>query len=327
MRFQQPLVLFLLFLLPLLYLSALQKTSRLSYSSIEVLKKFRTYLFNPRAILTFLRLIALACCILALARPQAGKVSSQVISEGVDIFLVLDTSGSMQALDFKRNNKPVPRIDIVKEVAARFIKKRPGDRLGLVVFAEEAFTQCPLTMDHGVLLDFLDRVHLGIAGDTTAIGDAIATAVNRIKDIKAKSKVVILLTDGQNNTGRFDPQTAAEMAETLGVKVYTIGVGTNGKAPFLVNTIFGQQYVYQQVDLDEDTLKKIATTTHAKYFRATDTEQLTEIYDEIDKMEKTEVKIKEYTEYNELFHYFLFIGLVLLLIEVGLSQTRLRVLP
>jgi Ca-activated chloride channel family protein len=216
---------------------------------------------------------------------------------------------------------------VVKRVVHDFIQGRNNDRIGMVVFGAEAFTQCPLTLDYGVLLSFLDRVEIGMAGDSTAIGSALSVCVKRLKDLQSKSKVVILLTDGRNNAGSIDPETAAGMAHTFGIKVYTIGVGTEGKVPFLVDTIIGKQAVYQRVDLDEAILKKIASATGGTYFKATNTEALAEIYRQIDRMEKTTVETKEYTEYRELFHPFLLAGLALLLLEVGLTNTRLRRIP
>ena len=278
-------------------------------------------------ILLIFRVLAIALLVMALARPQSGKKFSEISSEGIDIFLVLDTSGSMKALDFQIAGNRVTRVDVVKKVVTDFIKKRPNDRMGLVVFAEEAFTQCPLTLDHGVLLKFVDSVYSGIAGDSTAIGSGIGTAVNRMKDIKAKSRVIILLTDGVNNTGEIPPLKAAEIAKTFNIKIYTIGVGTQGEAPIKVNTPFGERMVYGSFPLDEETLKKISQLTGGKFFRAMDTESLEKIYTEIDKLERTEVKVKEYTEYNELFIWFLIPGLLILLAELLLAQTRLRKIP
>jgi Ca-activated chloride channel family protein len=197
----------------------------------------------------------------------------------------------------------------------------------MVVFGEEAFTQCPLTLDYGVLLNFLDQVEIGMAGDSTAIGSALGTCVKRLKDLKSKSKVVILLTDGRNNAGRVSPETAAEIAKTFNIKTYTIGVGKEGEAPFLVDTIFGKKYVYQRVDLDEETLKGIAEITGGTYFKATNTRALEEIYDQIDKLEKTKVEVKEYMEYQELFHWFLLSGLACILLEMVLANTRFRKIP
>ena len=328
MRFSEPLFFLLLPLLLLLFLYGRSSSGRIRFSSIDTLKRLKSGVqFHPKSILLFIRMIALALVILALARPQSGKKFSEVSSEGVDILLAIDTSGSMQALDFKLDGKPTSRLDIVKNVVSDFVKKRPRDRLGLIVFGAEAFTQCPLTLDHGVLLEFLNRLEIGMAGDATAIGSALGVAVKRMKDLTAKSKVVVLLTDGRNNAGRIPPQKAAEIAKTFGVKVYTVGVGTQGKAPFLVDTVFGKQFIYQQVDIDEETLTSIARTTEAKYFRATDTNDLRKIYDEIDHLEKTEVKVKEYTEYNEIFHYFLAFAIVVVLIEMILANTRLRTVP
>jgi Ca-activated chloride channel family protein len=283
--------------------------------------------FPPRQILLVMRVVALILMTMALARPQAGKKIAEITSEGVDIMLVLDTSGSMQGLDFKIDGKPTSRLDVVKRVAADFIKNRPGDRIGLVVFAQDAFTQCPLTLDHGILIDFLDRITAGIAGESTAIGSGIGTAINRMKDIKAKSKVIVLMTDGVNNAGQIPPEKAADLAQSFGIKVYTIGIGSNGDVPFLVNTPFGKQYVYQKADLDENTLRQIAQTTGAQYFRATDTERFQEIYSQIDRMEKTEAKVKQYTEYRELFGWFAGAALLLCLAEVVLGQTLLRKIP
>jgi len=269
----------------------------------------------------------MALFILALARPQSGIKSTEISTEGVDIMLCLDTSGSMQALDFKESGNRVPRLQVVKRVVNDFIKGRKNDRIGMVVFGQEAFTQCPLTLDYGVLLSFLEKVEIGMAGDSTAIGSALAVCVKRLKDLQSKSKVIILLTDGRHNAGSVTPLTAADIAKSFNIKIYTIGVGTEGEAPFLVDSFFGKQYVYQKVDLDEDTLKDVANRTAGKYFRATNTEALENIYRQIDAMEKTEVKLKEYMEYEELFVWFLVPGLVLLLLEILLANTRLRTIP
>jgi Ca-activated chloride channel homolog len=328
MRFADPLYFFLfLSLIPVLSL-AKRQGGRIRYSNIDRLKRLKTApRFHPRQLLLVLRCLALILFVMALARPQAGKKISEVTSEGVDIMLVLDTSGSMQGLDFKIEGKPTSRLDVVKKVAAEFIRNRPGDRIGLVVFAEEAFTQCPLTLDHGILIDFLDRVVPGIAGESTAIGSGIGTAINRMKDLKAKSKVIVLMTDGVNNAGRIPPEKAADLAQSLGIKVYTIGIGSHGDVPFLVNTPLGKQYVYQKADLDEETLKQIAQTTKAQYFRASDTERFKQTYAEIDRLEKTEAKVKQYTEYRELFAWFAGPALLLLLCELVLGQTLFRKIP
>jgi Ca-activated chloride channel family protein len=330
MRFEDSWLLLLGLTIPLVGYHYMKRdgSGRLKFPTLGTLKRLPTsgsvYL---RHSLIVLRSLCILLLVLAIARPQSGKKTTEIISEGVDIILVLDTSGSMQALDFKAENGRINRLEVVKNVVADFIAGRENDRLGMVVFAEQAFTQCPLTLDHGVLLEFLDKVEIGMAGDGTAIGSAIGTAVKRLKDIKAKSKVIILLTDGRNNMGRLTPEKAAEIAQKYGIKIYTIGVGTKGKAPFLVNTLFGPRYVYQQVDLDEDTLMRIARTTGGQYFRATDTESLKNIYARIDKLEKSKVKVKEYTEYNELFSWPLMGALSLMLVEIVLANTRFRKIP
>lgn len=300
----------------------------MKFSSLKTLKQLqpkRTGVF--RHLIIVLRVLCLALLVIVIARPQSGTKSTEIITEGVDIMLVLDTSGSMQAMDFQIKGERINRLDVSKRVVADFIKQRKNDRMGMVVFAQEAFTQCPLTLDQGVLLSFLDNVEIGMAGDGTAIGSAVGVAVKRLKDLKAKSKVIILLTDGRNNAGRLSPQKAAELAETYNIKIYTIGAGTKGKAPFLVNTLFGQKYMYQEVDIDEDTLREIASITKGQYFRATDTESLKRIYEIIDKLEKSEVKVKEHMEYHELFIWPLLVALGLLLTEILLVNTVFRKIP
>ena len=298
------------------------------FSSLDNLKRLKksTSIFL-RYILLVLRCLAIALFVMALARPQSGTKASEVLTEGIDIVLCLDTSGSMQALDFKWKNERQNRLQVVKKVVSDFIKGRKNDRIGMVVFGEEAFTQCPLTLDYGVLLSFLDQVEIGMAGDSTAIGSALGTCIKRLKELKSKSKVVILLTDGRNNAGRVSPETAAEIAKTFNIKTYTIGVGTEGEVPFLVDTIFGKKYVYQRVDLDEDTLKEIANITRGKYFKATNTKALEEIYNQIDNLEKTKVEVKEYMEYEELFGWFLLPGLACIMLEIILANTRFRKIP
>jgi Ca-activated chloride channel family protein len=233
----------------------------------------------------------------------------------------------MRALDFTVDGKRANRLAAIKDVASDFIEERPGDRLGMVVFGEEAFTQAPLTLDHDLLKTLLDRLEIGVAGDATAIGQAIGVGINRLKDLTAKSKVMILLTDGQNNAGDLPPLKAADIAASFGIKIYTIGVGTLGPAPFEVDSLFGKRIVYQEAHLDEPTLKKIAETTQARYFRATDTNTLKEIYAEINRLEKSQALIKEYTEYDELYQRFLIWGLLILLGEILLSRTIYRRIP
>ncbi|MGA1867814.1 MAG: vWA domain-containing protein [bacterium] len=330
-RFEDPWLLLLLILIPCIvyvYIKGFGR-GRIKFSSIHNLKKLKTSRsLYFRHLLIGMRSLCIALLIIALARPQSGNKTTEYISEGVDIMLCLDTSGSMQALDFKLKGERVDRLAVVKNVVEEFIKGRKSDRIGMVVFGEEAFTQCPLTLDYGVLVTFLQQVKIGMAGDATAIGSALGTAVKRLKDLEAKSRIVILLTDGRSNAGRISPAAAAQIAKKFDVKVYTIGVGTEGEAPFLVeHPLFGKHYVYQRVDLDEDTMKEIATITGGMYFRAMDTKALENIYEKIDKMEKTEVKVKEYMEYNELFWWFVISALLLLFGEIILSQTRFRKIP
>jgi len=274
-----------------------------------------------------LRSGCLVLLVLASARPQLFNVSREIRSPGVDIILCLDTSGSMQALDFQLDDTPVTRLTAVKKVVGEFVKKREMDRIGLVVFGQEAFTQSPLTMDKGLLLDLVEKMEIGMAGDRTAIGSAIAVGGKRLKDLQAKSKILILLTDGRNNAGEITPEEAAEAVQALDMKIYSIGVGGKGPAPFRVNTFLGPRVVHQKVDLDEETLQKVASIGGGKYFRAADSEQLSEIYDIIDREEKTEIKVKEFFHFKELYHYFLVPALVLLGIEIFLRSTLLRVIP
>ena len=265
--------------------------------------------------------------VIAAARPQLYNVSRDIRSPGVDIMLCLDTSGSMQAMDFQLDDKPVTRLTAVKKVVNDFIKKRETDRIGLVVFGDEAFTQLPLTMDKGLLLGLVDKMETGMAGDRTAIGSAIAISGKRLKDLKAKSKILILLTDGRNNAGSITPEQAADAVRALGIKIYTIGVGGTGPAPFKVKTFFGTRIIHQEVDLDENTLRKVAKIGGGRYFRAADSEELSEVYDIIDKQEKTEVKVKEFFHFRELYFYFLIPGLILLGLEIISRATFLRIIP
>ncbi len=276
---------------------------------------------------TILRACVLLLLILSAARPQLYNVSRDVRATGVDIMLCLDTSGSMQALDFKMEGDAVTRLDAVKKVVTDFIHKRESDRIGLVVFGEEAFTQSPLTIDKGLLLDLVDRMKIGMAGDRTAIGSAIAIGGKRLKDLKAKSKILILLTDGRNNAGEISPQAAAQAVREFGIKLYTIGVGGKGPAPFRVKTLFGTQVVRQQVDLDEATLINVAETGGGKYFRAANSQELRQVYDIIDRAEKTDVKVKEFFHFKELYPWFLVPAIVLFLLELLLKIWILRIVP
>jgi Ca-activated chloride channel family protein len=326
-RFEDPW--FLIFFLIIPYLLWKRKEQlAISYSSLEILQNIRAIQVGfLSAIPLALRIFAISLFIIALARPQEGYKRTEILSMGVDIMMALDTSGSMQALDFIKNEKRDTRLAMVKDVVSKFIENRTNDRMGMVIFGSEAYTQCPLTLDQNILQSFLSKLDIGMAGDSTAIGSAVGIAVKRLKDLKSDSKLIILLTDGRNNAGNLAPLQAAQTAKAFGIKIHTIGVGTRGKAPFLVNSIFGQRYVYQEVDIDEVTLKEIAKITGGQYFRATDLESLESIYKQIDKMEKSEVKVFDHSEYTELFHYFLIPAILFLLFEIILSNTLLRRLP
>ena len=328
-QFEDPWLLLFMLMLPYIFFKGKRKQqATVNYSSIGTLQSIRTAQVDFfSALPLILRIFSVMLLILALARPQEGHKSQEILSVGVDIMLALDTSGSMQALDFIKNEKRDTRLAMVKDVVSKFIENRPNDRIGMVVFGSEAYTQCPLTLDQGILQSFLSKLDIGMAGDSTAIGSAVGIAVKRLKDLESDSKVIILLTDGRNNAGSLPPVQAAQTAKAFGIKIHTIGVGTHGKAPFLVNSIFGQRYVYQEVDIDENTLKEISNLTGGQYFRATDLESLKSIYKQIDQMEKSEVKVLDHSEYTELFHYFLIPGILLLLSEIILSNTVLRRIP
>lgn len=269
-----------------------------------------------------LRMAAVAVLIIILARPQSTNSWQNTSTEGIDIVLAMDISSSMLAQDLKPN-----RLEASKDVAASFINGRPNDNIGLVVFAAESFTQCPLTTDHTVLLNLFKDIQPGIIQDGTAIGLGLANAVSRIKDSQAKSKVIILLTDGVNNAGEIAPVTAAEIAKTFGIRVYSIGVGTQGMAPYPFQTAFGVQYQDIPVEIDEATLKQVAATTGGQYFRATDNVSLKEIYSEIDKMEKTKISVQQYSKKQEEYKNWALLLFALLLVEILLRNTLLRNIP
>lgn len=281
-----------------------------------------------RWVLPALRVAGFALLVLALARPQLGKATTKVYTEGIDIMLAVDISGSMLAEDFTVADVRASRVAAVKSVVRKFVEGRPGDRIGLVLFAARPYTQCPLTLDHGWLLQNLARAEVGLIEDGTAVGSALATAVNRLEASDGKSKVIVLLTDGQNNAGKVTPLNAAEAAKTLGYRVYTVGAGTRGVAPYPVMGPFGNK-IYQPmpVDIDEDTLRRIADKTGGRYFRATDTQSLETVYAEIDRLEKSPYEAEQYLDYQELYVWFALLGLVLLAGETVLAQTWLRVLP
>ncbi len=269
-----------------------------------------------------LRTFAIIALLLAMARPQSFTTGEDISTEGIDIVMLLDISGSMLAEDLKPN-----RLEAAKNVIKDFINERVSDRIGLVIFARESFTQCPLTIDYGVLKSLLKQVKSGMLEDGTAIGTAIANGVNRLKDSKAKSKVMILLTDGVNNSGEIDPITAAQIANKFAIRIYTIGLGTEGMAPYPVQTPFGIQYQNVPVQIDEKTLKQISSITDGKYFRATSNRKLRAIYKEIDKLEKSKIKVTSYRHAHELFYSWLELGLLFLLLELVLRHDYLRTNP
>jgi Ca-activated chloride channel family protein len=279
-------------------------------------------------VLPALRALALVLVVIALARPQAGSTTAKIHREGVDVVLAVDVSGSMLAEDFTLEEERASRLDVVKSVVDAFVAARPQDRIGLVLFGARAYTQSPLTLDHGWLRQNLERATVGMIEDGTAVGAGIATSVNRLRASTAKSKFVVLLTDGQQNAGTIAPHTAAEAAAALGIKVYTVGAGTRGMAPYPATDLFGNK-VYRpiSVDIDEDALKKVAEITKARYFRATDTASLREVYGEIDRAEKTEFEAPEFTEYREIYPYLLWPALLLFVLELLLAETTLRKLP
>ncbi|MBR4146898.1 MAG: VWA domain-containing protein [Bacteroidales bacterium] len=279
----------------------------------------RSWKVYARHLLFALQLAALALLIVAMARPQSSSTSQTSNIEGIDIILAQDISGSMLARDFKPD-----RLEASKQVAADFVEGRPTDRMGLVVFAGESFTQVPLTTDHGVMLNMLKELKSGMIEDGTAIGDGLATAINRLKDSEAISKVIILLTDGMNNAGSVDPYTAAEMAKLYGIRVYTVGVGSYGTAPFPVQTIFGVQYQQMKVEIDEKLLATIANSSGGKYFRATSNQKLDEIYAEIDKLERSKIEVTEFRHLHEEFYPLVAWALALLLLEFILRKTVFR---
>jgi len=302
-----------------------KQTAAIKYSDLRIVKRAsRSGRQRFRNVLILLRLLAISLFIVAFARPRSGTEYKEVTSEGIDIMLALDVSSSMQAEDFKPHN----RLYVAKEEIKKFIERRVNDRIGLVVFARYSYTQCPLTTDYGVLLNFVDQVDFGQIEDGTAIGMAIANGVNRLRETDSKSKIMILLTDGDNNAGEIDPITAANLAKAMNIKIYTIGAGKPGNAMYpYQDPVFGKRYVYQPTKIDEETLKKIAQITDGEYFRARSGEELEQIYDKIDKMEKTKVKTASHIQYKELFQYFTYLGLIFLVLEVVLANTYFRKLP
>lgn len=327
MTFAYPELLWLLLVLPLMavwyILSARKKQATMTLPSLHPFaggrRGIRVYL---RHLLPVLRILCVGFVIIALARPQNTNSWQKDSIEGIDIMLAMDVSGSMQAMDFKPN-----RLEAAKDVAITFINNRPNDNIGMVTFAGESFTQCPLTTDHTVLLNMVQDLQMGVLDDGTAIGMGLATAVNRLKDSKAKSRVVILLTDGSNNMGDITPRMAADIAKTFGIRVYTVGVGTRGEAPFPIQTEFGVRIQNVPVDIDEPTLDGIAEVSGGKYFRAVDNKTLNEIYKEIDKLEKTRLMTKSFKAYEEKYLAYALVAFFLLLAEFLLRNTILRTNP
>ena len=322
--FAEPLLLYLLILIPAIIVFYILKQQKATASVrmpglqpfAKAGKTFRHYL---RHILFTFRTLCITLLIIILARPQATNKFQNISTEGIDIVLTLDISGSMLARDFRPD-----RLEASKNVATEFITGRPYDRMGLVVFSGESFTQCPLTTDHAVLINLLREIQSGMIEDGTAIGTGLATAINRIKDSEAKSKVIILLTDGVNNRGEIAPATAAGIAKTYGIRVYTIGVGTQGVAPYPVQTPYGIKYQDMPVEIDEGILREISETTGGKYFRATDNNKLVQVYKEIDKLEKSKIDVRQFSRKEEKYFLPALIAFCLLMIEILVRNTIFR---
>jgi len=328
LEFAYPAFLYGLILLPLMVAWYLwrgkRSTASLKISGFENIDpRIRSSRIWLRHLLFVIRLLVVGLIIFVLARPQSANRWEQVTTEGIDIVMCMDVSGSMRAMDFRPN-----RLEAAKSVGIEFVNARQDDRFALVVFAGESFTQCPLTTDRAVVINFLKGIEFGVIEDGTAIGMGLATAVNRIKDSKSRSKVIILLTDGVNNRGDVGPVTAAEIAASFGIRVYTIGVGSHGNAPVPLQDAFGRTVTRNMpVEIDEDVLKRIAETTGGTYFRATDNNKLREIYQQIDQMEKTRLDVKQFSRKKEEYFPFLLSAMLLLLFEILLRYTLFRTIP
>lgn len=326
MQFQNPEILYLLAVIPIViayYIFVGRRRASLRVTTLGTERMPRTLRYWLRDMPIVLRLAALAVLIVALARPVEAHSSTESSTEGIDIVLAMDISGSMLARDFEPD-----RITASKHLASEFASMRVGDRISVVAFAGEAFTQCPLTSDKASVGTMLSRLRSGVVDDGTAIGNGLATAINRLRESGSKSKVVVLLTDGVNNRGQISPIMAAEIARDMGIKVYTIGVGTKGQAPMPAVDMFGNQsYVMADVEIDEQLLRSIAKTTGGEYFRAVDNEALKQIYARIDEMEKSEVQITHYTSYEELYFGWLLLGLLLLAAEFAIERLALNRIP
>lgn len=324
--FANPKFFWLLLLLPLMLLWYWfwnkKSQANVTFSTTIAFKKTKSWSDALYHLLFVLRMIAIALIVVALARPQTHSENAKTkITDGIDIVMAIDVSASMLSQDLKPN-----RFEALKKVASQFVKDRPNDRIGLVIYAGESYTKTPVTTDKSIILNALSEITYGQIEDGTAIGMGLATAVNRLKESKAKSRVIILLTDGVNNTGFIDPQTAAELAAEYGIKVYTVGIGTNGMAlsPYALNADGSIIYRMQQVDIDEPLMKKIAQVTKGRYFRATNNQKLQQIYDEINQMETTKIEEFKYTEVDEKFRWWVLVAGVLLLLEFVLKHTLLR---
>lgn len=327
LTFGNPGFLFLLLVIPVLaawyfyrkkrYTADLQVSTTIGFAQVGRNLKFYTYHG-----LYILRLMALTLLIIALARPQTSLSRQDISVEGIDLILALDVSGSMLAMDFKPD-----RLEASKDLAIEFIDGRPNDRIGLVIFSGETFTQCPLTTDHSVLKNLFRDIHSGMIEDGTALGDGMATAVNRLRGSKAISKVIILLTDGVNNMGSLDPRSAAEIAKLYGIRIYTIGVGSMGQAPYPVQTPFGMQTQMMEVKIDEPLLMEVAKGTDGKYFRATNNAKLRSIYQEIDKLEKSKIDVTEFRKKKEEYLPFVLVAFILIGIEMLLRYLYLKNIP
>lgn len=328
--FASPGYLWLLLAVPVLFFFDLYKNGlvRLPIPTSKLLGDKTT---SARQALEFvpllLKAMALVLIVLALARPQHGHHFTEVTSPGVDIMLILDTSGSMRAVDLTLDGREAERLDVVKAVVKDFISGREFDRIGMVVFGSQAYTQCPLTLDDEVLKNYLDIIEIGIAGENTAIGNGIATAVKRLQGSKAKSRVIILLTDGRSNSGEVSPVIAAELAAKEGIKVYTISVGTKGNVPVYEKTLLGRRKVYLKLDVDDETLKDIAAVTGGRFFEAQSTAMLKTVYEEIDTLEKSQITRKDFSEYDEQYLALLWPALVLLVTQWGLRESIFLRIP
>lgn len=326
MQFSQPEFLILFLLLPfLIWRLYYRKNASIRFSDLRIIRQITPrFWLKCLPLLSFARFLALVLIIFAFAQPQSPQGRGQRTSDGIDILLILDISESMLAEDFK----PANRLQAAKDVIREFLNHRKSDRIGLIVFAGESFTLCPLTLDYQALGALLRDLAVEFIKDGTAIGDAVASAADRLRDSTAKSKVAILLTDGENNAGEIDPITAAQVAKALGIKIYTIGMGKEGGAPIpYIDPIFGKQYREILSYVDERTPKRIAEITEGKYFRATDRQKLSQIYEEINQLEKTEIEATEFIHYKPLAIYLLFPAILLLTLEIVFANTRLRKIP